>query len=90
MMVSLVMRMEIKKFNKKYKVNKYMTIHSKETPLVVPNYKKFLSEDPLADSDSSDSDYFYDEESSSDESTSSEEENKKKKINVLKTININK
>ena len=78
MMVSLVMRMEIKKFNKKYKVNKYMTIHY-EAPLVVPNYKKLLSEDPLADSDSSDSDYFYDEESSSDESTSSEEENKKKK-----------
>ena len=23
----------------------------------IPNYKKFLSEDPLADSDSSDSDY---------------------------------
>ena len=58
--------------------------------MTVPNYKKFLQEDPLADSDTSDSDYFYDEESSSDESTSSEEENKKKKINVHKTININK
>ena len=28
----------------------------------IPNYKKFLSEDPLADTDSSDSDYNSDEE----------------------------
>ena len=41
----------------------------------IPNFKKFLLEDPLHDTDSSDSDYNSDEEStSSDESTSSERE----------------
>ena len=44
----------------------------------VPNFKKFLTEDPLHDTDSSDSDYNpdSDEESttSSEESTSSESE----------------
>ena len=48
----------------------------------VPNYKKFLSEDPLTDTGSSDSDYDpnSDEESTSSEEdlTSSEEEIKKK------------
>ena len=37
----------------------------------IPNYKKFLLEDPLADTDSSDSDY---DPNSDEESTSSEEE----------------
>ena len=37
----------------------------------IPNYKKFLSEDPLDDTDSSDSDY---DPNSDEESTSSEEE----------------
>ena len=41
----------------------------------IPNYKKFLSEDPLADSDTSDSDY---DPNSDEESTSSEEEEIKK------------
>ena len=38
---------------------------------VIPNYKKFLTDDPLADSDSSDSDY---DPNSNEESTSSESE----------------
>ena len=48
----------------------------------IPNYKKFLSEDPLADSDTSDSDYDH---NSDEESTSSEEEEIKK--NNLKEKN---
>ena len=48
----------------------------------IPNYKKFLSEDPLADSDTSDSDY---DPNSDEESTSSEEEEIKK--NNLKEKN---
>ena len=37
----------------------------------IPNFKKFLSEDPLHDTDSSDSDY---DPNSDEESTSSEED----------------
>ena len=37
----------------------------------IPNFKKFLTEDPLHDTDSSDSDYDY---NSDEESTSSESE----------------
>ena len=37
----------------------------------IPNFKKFLSEDPLHDTDSSDSDY---DTNSDEESTSSDEE----------------
>ena len=48
----------------------------------IANYKKFLSEDPLADSDTSDSDY---DPNSDEESTSSEEEEIKK--NNLKEKN---
>ena len=48
----------------------------------IPSYKKFLSEDPLADSDTSDSDY---DPNSDEESTSSEEEEIKK--NNLKEKN---
>ena len=48
----------------------------------IPNYKKFLSEDPLAESDTSDSDY---DPNSDEESTSSEEEEIKK--NNLKEKN---
>ena len=48
----------------------------------IPNYKKLLSEDPLADSDTSDSDYDpnTDEESTSSEEEEEEEEIKKKII----------
>ena len=40
----------------------------------IPNFKKFLSEDPLHDTDSSDSDYNSDEESTSSEESTSREE----------------
>ena len=39
--------------------------------MTIPNYKKFLSEDPLADTDTSDSNY---DPNSDEESTNSEEE----------------
>ena len=49
----------------------------------IPNYKKFLSDDPLADTDSSDSDY---DPNSDEESTSSEEEINRSLYTVLKRI----
>ena len=49
----------------------------------IPNFKKFLSEDPLDDTDSSDSDY---DPNSDEESTSSEEEEEEEINRSLSTV----
>ena len=46
----------------------------------IPNFKKFLSEDPLDDTDSSNSDY---DPNSDEESTSSEEEEEEKDLSEI-------